>query len=61
MNYQHVQIVSGYYTVIGIVSFGASCGVMGVPQVYTNVPVLLSWILDTMQNLSSTSGEYKST
>ncbi|XP_053676849.1 venom protease-like [Anopheles nili] len=32
------------YTIIGVTSFGQSCGLAGVPAVYTNVFAYLSWI-----------------
>ncbi|KAK8718500.1 hypothetical protein OTU49_014702, partial [Cherax quadricarinatus] len=41
---------SGLYTLLAVVSFGQpTCGVPGVPAVYTNVGAYRSWILSNLQ------------
>ena len=37
----------GVFELVGLVSWGESCGSQYYPGVYTSVPVLLSWINST--------------
>ena len=39
----------GYYSQIGIVSWGKKCAIAGQPGVYTNLVVLLPWLTKTIK------------
>lgn len=45
----HQQVPFDYHYVIGIVSFGLSCGEEGIPGVYTRVDMYINWILSHMR------------